>query len=37
MLVDSMHAVIKNKIVQAPSEWPTLLRNAELIQNNTKL
>lgn len=34
MPVDSMHAVIeksiKNKIVQAPSEWPTLLRNARL-------
>jgi hypothetical protein len=34
MPVDSMHAVIekslKNKLVHAPSEWPTLLRNARV-------
>lgn len=34
MPVDSIHAVIekfiKNKVVQAPSEWPTILRNARI-------
>lgn len=34
MPVDSMHGIIeksiKNKIVQSPSEWPTILRNARI-------